>query len=338
MPSQRFSVRFFDTASIGQAVDTDIRVDLFEEDNASIKEARVLGTDEETSIVQSSDGLGVFYTTVVDVTGYKRGEITAMWYANLGGNPTTPFPFVDTKCYPAGTALTAPNLHTWIRRQLGEPLVVVELNDEHIQDAIDDALEDFDNFITLMDSFALDVLPGVTRYGPFDTDVAGEGVVHVQFSDRFRNPHVHEPFFGISYLNELRGDFKTFAIANSFREMLERQSSEEPEWMWDPMTRFLMIHSPNTQYRGRVMYKRTYTTQTIPQEWKQKFRRLALAYSKIVLARVRGKFDAIPAPGGAASTLDHNQLLDEAHTYIDKLHDDLNKVGVARTPILWDRP
>ncbi len=243
----------------------------------------------------------------------------------------------EHKCCDVGDRIAAPG-DELVVGELGHPLVVVELNDEHVQDAIDDALEDWDNYLTILDSFALDVLPGVTRYGPFDTSVAGEGVVHVQFSDRFRNPHVHEPFFGLSYLNELRGDFKTFAIANSFREMLERQDSEEPEWMWDPLTRYLMIHSPNTQYRGRVLYKKRHTTELVQQEWKQKFRRLALAYAKQTLARVRGKFDGIPAPAGAAAMLDHNLLLQEAAITIEQIHDGLNKVGVARVPILWDRP
>lgn len=335
--SIRFSARFVLDSGIGQVVDTGIRVDLFEVNNDSVKGSRVLGSDENTEIIIKTDSLGSYYTTLVDVTGYINGEVTAKWYAKENNIETIPYPYVDTKCFPASANIEADALISWIKRQLGYPQVAVELSGEQLNDCTNNALEDFDKFVPRLYYRALDVLPGVTRYGPFSEAEVGDGVVHVQFTDRFRNPHVHDPFFGISYLNELRGDFKTFIIANQFRETLEKVDSEEPEFKWDPVTRYLMIHSPNTQYRGTITYVKRWTVPEIERQWHQDFRRLALAYGREILAEIRGKYEMIPTAGGGGGRLNYDYQINKAREDREIIHQRMAKIGIAMVPIMWDR-
>lgn len=333
----RFSARFVFDTGVGQEVDSDLRIDFFEFGNASIKATHVLGTDENTSIIKKTDGLGVYYTTLLDVGGFVNGEVTAKWYAKSLGIETIPFPYVDAKCYPIVTNIESNDLTDWIKRQLGFPQVAVELSGEQLNDAVNNALEDVDKFIPRIYEKALDVLPGVTRYGPFDETEVGDGVVHVTFTDRFRNPHVHDPFFGISYLNELRGDFRTFIIANQFRETLEKVDSEEPEFKWDPVTRYLLIHSPNTQYRATLYFSRRWSVGEIERQWHQDFRRLALSYAREIIAEVRGKYEMIPTPNGGGGRLNYDYQINKAREERELIHQRMAKVGLSKVPILWDR-
>lgn len=334
-----FDVSFKDSSGLGQIVAQDIRVELFEEGESLPKETRYIGTSSNTSILQTTDAEGVLYTTTVDVTNYARGSITAKWYATQGGNPVSPYPFVESLANIfSDKELTTGDIKTFIRSMLGFPAVSVELSGAHYTAIIGEALDLYSQHIPaenikrieLQQSIQVYNCPELPFNGPFD----------VKFVRKVIAPSAPAQFFGREYFQLGDVDLGTYMLSQSYAEMALRVLNIEPDWRWLHETKDLYITTgpglSSQVYGGYDVAVRYFTPLTLPKVREDHFRwfkRYCLAQAKLILAQIRGKFSGnLPAPGGPL-TLNSADLLQQGTKEQDELVQELKDMAPHTPPI-----
>jgi hypothetical protein len=331
-----FDTRYTDVNGVGQAVDTSIRVAIFEQGQTVATETRVLGPDAAQNILLSSDAGGVFYTTTVDGTNFIKGDITVVWTATQNGTPLADF----TEALPnvLEQRLTSNEIKNYVRQMLGFPAVAVELTSEHFTTIMEEALSLYGQWVPAERATSIDLNLGQNAYvlshlperGPFD----------VQFIRREGVPLISDPLFGREYPRGQQLDFDQYVLGISFWEMLNRVTSQEPEWWWDSNSRTLYVNIGGTNVAGAsgnyfimIRYFSTVEMSKVRNDHYRWFKRYALAQAKKILAQIRGKFTGqVPAPGGRF-TLNFQQLMDEGKEEETALVEELRGMGMAVPPI-----
>lgn len=221
-----------------------------------------------------------------------------------------------------------------IELRLGGQMVDVELDPEHYDLSIRKAFEKYrqrsenaveEGFIKL--NVQVDVsdytLPdnvievyNIYRRGTGTVDGSAGGAI--------------EPF-ETAYLNNMlmnsgrAGGMATFDALSQHREALGRLFGKEMIFTWNTVTKNLFIHrkikAVDTVYLHVFKHRsdEELLTDTYAMPW---IKELALAYSKLMLAEARGKFNTIAGPQGGTS-LNADALRNDAQMSIDKLDDEL---------------
>ena len=104
------------------------------------------------------------------------------------------------------------------------------------------------------------------------------------------------------------GSFITYHNAVEFREMVSRLTARDPDWNYSVRTKYLTLFPEpppipeNPSKEEEKGYPMVLTVQVEPPLWELygdiMVRRLALAWAKIILGQIRGKFEGITLPGG----------------------------------------
>lgn len=222
----------------------------------------------------------------------------------------------------------------WVLTMLGYPLVGVELRQNHFDAAINNALLMYTKYATFPKRYLLkstrDYVPGV------GIDLSRENVCQVyevNLGVDFSNWGTVLPWMvnrtqtGYHGSGNLAGSFITYHNFTEFKSMARRLLSSEPDWQFNQVSKRLVLipepplcprefdakppyHSelwPNPDLghteRLREMpmvleveceppLEELYCTEHV--------RRLTLAYCKIILGQIRGKYDGISLPGGGS--------------------------------------
>ena len=221
-----------------------------------------------------------------------------------------------------------------IELRLGGQMVDVELDPEHYDLSIRKALEKYrqrsenaveESFITL------DLLVDVADYTLPD-EVIDVYTIYRRASGTLNGSGGAdmEPFEA-AYLNNYllhggrAGGLATFDALSQHRETLGRIFGKEILFTWNTVSKKLTIHRRTKA--ADTVYLHTYKqrseeellTDTYAMPW---IKELALAYSKLMLAEARGKFNTIAGPQGGTS-LNADALRSDAQMAIDKLDDEL---------------
>lgn len=335
-----FDVRFKDSSNVGSQVDSDLRVEIFEEGEASPVIVRQLGSDPNTAIVQSTDAEGVFYTTTVDGGLVSAGALTAKWYARKSGSIVSPYPFVEEKTnIDLNKILTIGSIKSYIRSSLGFPVVSVELTPSHYSDIVDEALDLYGQYVPAERVERLSFIPSTNKYtlphlpfhGPFD----------VKFVRKVITPVATDPIFGREYLRANEPDMGTLILGQAYLETMLRVLSSEPDWKWIPETKDLYVNiGPGISsqvyggYDVSIRYHASVSLEAVREDHFRWFRRYCLSQAKKLLAKIRGKYSgAVPAPGGPLQ-LDHENLMSEGVREEEALVDDLRKMS-QHVPPMW---
>jgi len=221
-----------------------------------------------------------------------------------------------------------------IELRLGGQMVDVELDPEHYDLAIRKAFEKYrqrsenaveESFIELqlqvdVSDYTLtdDIIEVYTIYrrGTGTVDGSAGGAI--------------EPF-ETAYLNNMlinsgrAGGMATFDALSQHREALGRLFGKEMIFTWNTATKKLFIHrkvkATDSVYLHVYKYRseEELLTDTYSLPW---IKELSLAYSKLMLAEARGKFNTIAGPQGGTS-LNADMLRMDAQNAIDKLDDEL---------------
>ena len=186
----------------------------------------------------------------------------------------------------------------------------------------------FIDMILGQDSYPMTHIP---ERGPFD----------VKFIRREGVPLISDPLFGREYPRGQQLDFDQYVLGISFWEMLNRVTSQEPEWVWDANSRTLFINAGGTNVAGAsgnyfvmVRYFQSVALDKVRNDHFRWFKRYCLCQAKLILAQIRGKFDGkIPAPGGGAQ-MNFRSLQDEADKELEKLEQDLRGMMPPPPPLL----
>lgn len=335
-----FDVRFKNSSNIGTAVDSDLRVEFYEEGESVPVITRQLGSDPNSAILQSSDAEGVLYTTTVDGGTVASGAITAKWYAKISGSIVSPYPFVEQQSnIDASTGLSIGGIKSFVRSMLGFPTVSVELTPVQYSDIIEEALSLYGQYVPAERVERINYVPAVQRYnlphlpynGPFD----------VKFVRKVITPVATDPIFGREYLRANEPDMGTLILGQAYLETMLRVLSSEPDWRWLHETKDLYINiGPGISsqvyggYDVTVRYFAPVTLEMVREDHFRWFKRYCLSQAKKLLAKIRGKYSgAVPAPGGPL-VLDHENLMSEGTREEQELVDDLKKMA-AHIPPMW---
>lgn len=225
------------------------------------------------------------------------------------------------------------SLRKWIRMTLGEPIVCVEITDEQIDQAIEMAFEWWGAYRGWYLEHAFQVSEGQVEYDLSAVDPEVEDVVKVWFS---LDPRLDlsgtwpgfldingYPYDGFNQEQGQGGFYSGLVQWLQMRETGARVLSADLDWFYNQKTKVLTI-TPAEHGSGAAVlmystpFKKAYLPQ-VPTDQQFLMREYALAWSKYMLGRVRGKYTGgLPAAQGNVS-LDGSSLIDEAQQDFERL-------------------
>lgn len=239
------------------------------------------------------------------------------------------------------TPCTKAEAMAWAKRRLGCGVTVLELTDEHVEDAFDDAIRWWISKKGLKKTAASVVSTGIQEYTmPTDTDeVLAVWFPGVQidiiaavnpfaFIDIDQLPVAYQSITGVPG----GSFFGTFHQILAHAETARRVMGAEPAWEYDKETNTLRIfpkqHSSGTclvRYASNAL-----SSDTNDDEFCKKITvrdrdiilRYTLAMLKETLGRIRSKYSEWPSAGGS-KTMDGDTLLVESQTEIQNLNVEL---------------
>jgi hypothetical protein len=229
------------------------------------------------------------------------------------------------------------DLIDWVMTMLGYPLVTVELRDNHYDAAIQNALYTYTKYANFPHKYMLkssnEYVPGV------GIDLSKENVVQVtevQYGVDFSGWGTVLPWMinrtstGNYGSGNLAGSFITYHNFVEFKKMAQRVLSTQPDWQYNIAAKRLVLipeprnmrpysqppyHSelwPYPELRGKPdprwgvpMVLEVEIEPPLDELYSNEHvRRLTLAYCKILLGQIRGKYEGITLPGGGSVSKD----------------------------------
>ena len=198
-------------------------------------------------------------------------------------------------------------LQDWILKQLGHPLITVELTDDQLSTAIADATEFYTEYAEMGDNYVMLPLSGYTQdvglslsaYNAktvFSLDEELDGGINTLFSieNQMANQGVLPYHYGMN------SSYVSFELASQFVDMSKRMLSQRFDFNYNSQTQTLKLFpDPIEQNKtGHIVMgiKTVPPMSELAGNWYVK--RLALAKAKIILGLVRSKFAGVQLPGG----------------------------------------
>lgn len=205
----------------------------------------------------------------------------------------------------------------WILTMLGAPLVTVELEDNQLNVAIQNALEKYTKYAYFPDQYLTLNLKYYKKGRGFDlsdfhvlqvNDIAfgRDRILGLTNSDVFFGPQAWfmanggYPFFGSR--GNFAGSFTTYHNLHEFFDLTKRMTGSNPDWVYYKETKTLRIMPEPREAEGNRDLYILLTCQVEPPleelYGNEYVKRLALAYAKIILGTVRKKFQNVTLVGG----------------------------------------
>lgn len=225
---------------------------------------------------------------------------------------------------------TRDDLKDYICRTLGYPLQTVELTDEQLEDSIDDATHLWTKWATLPEKFITMPLSSYedanedegTEEGLDLSDYRVASVRSVNGQDTFgmyggdciwglSNCMLATgtyPFIGRSFGGTNFEGFTTMQTAFEFVSLAKRMTASYFDYRFNPISqKLVLIPNPNTdsKYQDTVV---AFQVECVPEDSElygnDYIKRLAVAYAKIRLGNIRGKFQNVTFAGGITVNAD----------------------------------
>jgi hypothetical protein len=332
--------RFVDpSTNLGVVVDPDIVLEVWESGASSATVTRVLGTDAGTTIVESLDSSGYFYSTLVDVAAFAIGQITTKWFAKVGGINLNPYPAIETLEYPTPDALNFSLIKTYIFSKLGYPLVNVELANSAINTVIGESLRKYNRYVPRELTGTITLISNQNKYQL--TNIPSRGVHRVTFVRKLPDTLFTSPYFGREFPRLGTIAFDEFVLGRMQLEQVRRTTGTDPDWRWDASTSTLYLTNGNydgwvdpTQYYVEYRYYQDLSIEQVPFHHQDWFFRNCLAVAKGVLGEIRNKFSGnIPSPGGSM-TVNGAQLLADSKEELAQADEDVRSMAWAVAPVV----
>ena len=224
-------------------------------------------------------------------------------------------------------------LKLWILRDLGAPIVKVELTEEQLLDCIEDAIRWFSAKKGVMKQAVLTLQANQNEYLLPDevdtvTDVAFPSS-HFDLAQVFAPwllPEQEMPWSVISANGPSGGVYSYWTQALQYVEMGKRILSSEPDWRQEGRKLFLFGSKYLT---GNVIVEYRSGTLTIEQLNERDHdlvKRSSLARAKRILGRIRSKYDSFPTAQGSAQ-MDGAALLQEGADELAALDEEISASG-----------
>jgi len=229
--------------------------------------------------------------------------------------------------------LNIQSLRKFIRTALGEPVVNVEMKDEQIDIAIEEAFEWWNAYRGWYLQYAFSVVEGQVEYDLSAVDPPVVDVTHVWFTIDSRLdlsgvwPGFLDidgyPYDGFDREQSQGGFYSGLVQWLQMRETGARVLSADLDWFYNDKTKTLIITPAEASSGAAVLlYQTPFNKDFLPQmppDQAYLIREYALAWGKYILGRIRGKYTGgLPAAQGNVS-LDGADLIREAQEDFERL-------------------
>ena len=193
------------------------------------------------------------------------------------------------------------NLYLYVRRKLGFPTVAVELTDDQINECIQDVLDLFNHYVfTPVASVALRQQDDVVI--DLGSDCLGilrcEALMPYDES-YYLQMNIFELMYRMVFHKLPVGEWY---LLRSFYETYQKVRGTDPDWYYDEATHKLFVDCHSGPYDVAYIAAMKVDLDTMLAEYEDLFKKGVLAGCKRILARVRGKFGGVNAPGGMLTT------------------------------------
>ena len=226
-------------------------------------------------------------------------------------------------------------LYLWAKRQLGYSDVEVELTEENVKDALDEALATYSKFKAERVTESFMSIDGIMHYVPKTPGVRGIFLVQLQgVAEGITAPNIESQlmsgnfaYYGVA---APKMDLRLYEYTRQWIKIASRELSSEQDYHVSDDKRSVYIYSPGRVTRVTLTLLRDHVhPSTVPahdQIWLRKF---VKAYCKDIVGHRRGKYSSIPGANGQIS-MDGERLITEGATEMEKLLKDLER---ARGPL-----
>ncbi len=233
---------------------------------------------------------------------------------------------------------TLDGVRQYVRTKLGEPSMDVELADTQLDLCVEDALRLYNQFHSM---------PEVQTTGVAEVsdevviDAPSKEIKGVLWVDYIRPENLQQVINDLNFiLYRMVYPYRKFGVwheMRSFFEMHRKTRGSEPDWVYDRQTRKLLVNAWSGPISLAIIWGKEVTLADIDErksEHRQMFLDGVTANAMILLARIRGKFGGIPAPGGIIS-LDSAELRAEGQTNLAAYKTSLLKTTPPLPIIQW---
>jgi len=202
----------------------------------------------------------------------------------------------------------------FILNMLGAPTVKVELQDEQLNTAIQLAKDVFIRYLG-RDMYAYTIATAYQTEYDWPSDALSISQVYYRPATLSALGNIAQNMFSDFYLlaTDLAVDIyespTTYWCYLASREMLEKTYGVWGSWENVDFRRFRLYPSPFKDQPIGIFYKSNKLD--LNEDKMNLFKKLALAYAKIMLGRIRSKYANIPGSNNNLLTLDGTQLLTE---------------------------
>lgn len=218
-------------------------------------------------------------------------------------------------------------LSAYILRQLGSPTWNVELTQQQVLDAVQDALNEVSIWLPPIIVGNIQLIRG--RFEYLKGEDMGQGVARVEFVEP--NPVPTEIFYGnlITPSPIFKVGVDEYDTFLRWRKTFARVTSIKPDWYWDEPRQVLYIHNPIERYQAGIfaygIYKRTEDLPLVAANWTKEY---SLERSRYLYGEVLAKYGgAIPGPLKDLQ-LDSTKR-DKAEVRLDKLKEKLQNMQIG---------
>lgn len=223
------------------------------------------------------------------------------------------------------------DLKLYILRRLGAPLLCVELTEDHLKDAICDALRWFAAKKGLIDFYEMQFSAQVEYKLPDHVDTVIDVVLP---SKRFDIDSAFFPTMGLTEgqipydmtAPSTLGIYSSFVQGLQYLDAASRVVGSDLDWRQEG--RLLYIFPANKRAGKAFIYYKTSNIDLKKLNVRDidLIKRYAVAAAKRILGRIRSKYDGALSAQGTVG-LDGNTLLDEARDEIEKLEEEIELSG-----------
>jgi hypothetical protein len=236
--------------------------------------------------------------------------------------------------------MDAQGIQQWILRKLGAPFNKVEIGQDNLDDCIEDACRWFSAKKGFKGNCLLTIPPQKTE---ITLDDRIDTVLEVTFSASGSDlSYLIDPMFlidgqiptdtfgagltGGSGGGETGGLLSSYAQVSQYLHMARRILGAEPEWVQRGRT-LVIMPPPRAGLLAYIEYKaHKFTVEQLNERDHDLVKRMALAFAKEFVGRVRSKYEAYPGAQGAA-VVDGRDLLAEAAQEKEGLMEEIAQSG-----------
>ena len=228
---------------------------------------------------------------------------------------------------------TTEGVKIYMKRKLGYPQVFVELTDDQMDDAVDDALRKFNRHLFIKRTNFLAEATS-DRFIQLDDDVIQVSFVNFllpQYAQEYANVSVFEIMTRMVYPASM--DIAEWYTTKMYYQLFQKIRGADPSWSYDPDKNLLIFDLIGGPWSVFYCTSNLLTVDSIlnkgRRRYKEDFLELCIAYAKQSMSLIRGKFGGIPSPGGTLQ-MDADKLDRQAQEVIERVDKKLENIASSR--------